>query len=175
MSDPTPTPPTLPTPPGVAVEDSSGSDWVTAEHLGILGRLTAHLYRRLHLAGQVELSVTLIDDAQMEQLHREWMDLPDTTDVMSFPMDELVPGTADAPVDEGVLGDIVLSPEVARRQAEAAGHAPEDELALLCVHGVLHLLGHDHADPDDRREMFSLQRTLLEEFLGRPSPAPTEA
>lgn len=175
MSAPVPTSPSVPTPPGVAVEDTSGSTWVTAEHLGMLGRLTAHLYRRLHLAGEVELSVTLIDDAQMEQLHRDWMDLPDTTDVMSFPMDELVPGTAEEPVDEGVLGDIVLSPEVARRQAEAAGHAPEDELALLCVHGVLHLLGHDHADADQRRVMFSLQKALLEEFLGRPSPAPTEA
>lgn len=166
---------TIPTPAGVVVEDTSGSLWIAPGHLDMLGRLAAFLYQRLHLAEQVELSVTLIDDAQMEQLHREWMDLPDTTDVMSFPMDELAAGTAQAPVTEGVLGDIVLSPEVARGQAEAAGHAPEYELALLCVHGVLHLLGHDHAEPGERREMFSLQKTLLEEFLGRPSPAPTEA
>lgn len=165
----------FPTPAGAAVEDASGSAWVTAEHLEMLGRLACCLYRRLHLGQQVELSVTLIDDEQMEQLHLEWMGLPDTTDVMSFPMDELRAGTAEEPVQAGVLGDVVISPEVAWRQAEAGGHAPEDELALLSVHGVLHLLGHDHAEDEERAEMFSLQKNLLEEFLGRPSPAPTEA
>ncbi len=164
----------FPTPAGAVIEDVSGSGLGGPAQLELLGRLAGFLYARLHLRAEVELSVSLIDDARMEQLHLEWMDLPGTTDVMSFPMDELRAGTAEEPVQEGMLGDIVISPAVARRQAEAAGHALEDELALLTVHGVLHLLGHDHAEPAERHEMFALQRSLLEEFLGRPGPAPTE-
>lgn len=163
-----------PTPAGVAVQDASESDLVSSAQVEGLGRLAGFLYERLHLGEGVELSITLIDDARMEQLHLDWMDLPGTTDVMSFPMDELPPGTPEAPVEQGVLGDIVISPAVAREQAEAAGHGLEDELALLTVHGVLHLLGHDHAEAQERREMFTLQKTLLEDFLGRPGPAPTE-
>lgn len=165
----------VPVPGGAVIEDAAESPLVTPGHLEMLGRLAGFLYRRLHLAEAVELSVTLIDDARMEQLHLEWMDLPGTTDVMSFPIDELRAGTSDEPVAEGVLGDIVISPEVAQEQARAGGHRLEEELALLTVHGVLHLLGHDHAEEQERREMFTLQRTLLEEFLGRPGPAPTEA
>ena len=86
-------------------------------------------------------------------------------------MDELRAGTAQEPT-EGVLGDIVLCPPVAARQAAEAGHSTEDEFALLTVHGILHLLGFDHAEPDERKEMFDLQRTLLLTFLAR-RPAAT--
>ncbi|WP_261622967.1 rRNA maturation RNase YbeY [Nesterenkonia marinintestina] len=159
----------------ITVSDASGSSRVTGEHLSRLEDLTAFLFDSLHLDRSVRLDVTLIDDDAMERLHLDWMDLSGTTDVMSFPMDELAPGTAERPVDGGVLGDVVISPEVAARQADAAGHGLDDELALLAVHGVLHLLGHDHATPEERAEMFALQTALLEEFLGRPAPRPTEA
>ncbi|TWE12362.1 rRNA maturation RNase YbeY [Rudaeicoccus suwonensis] len=112
-----------------------------------------------------DLFVGVIDEAAMETLHRQWMDLPGPTDVMSFPMDELRPGSADEEPAEGVLGDIVLCPTVAARQAADAGHTMDEELLLLTVHGILHLLGFDHAEPDERREMFELQRTLLLTFL----------
>jgi len=108
----------------------------------------------------------------METLHEKWMDLPGPTDVMSFPMDELRPGREDQDPQEGVLGDIVLCPSVAATQAKEAGHAPDEELLLLTTHGILHLLGFDHAEPDEEREMFELQRQLLLTFLagrGRPS------
>jgi probable rRNA maturation factor len=101
----------------------------------------------------------------METLHVQWMDLPGPTDVMSFPMDELRPGRDDQDPEEGVLGDIVLCPSVAANQAKEAGHATDEELLLLTTHGILHLLGFDHAEPDEEREMFELQRQLLLTFL----------
>jgi probable rRNA maturation factor len=114
-----------------------------------------------------ELSMVLLDTPAMADLHMRWMDLPGPTDVMSFPMDELEPGgRPDAPEPgPSMLGDIVLCPEFAATQAEKAGHSLAQELALLTVHGVLHLLGYDHAEPDEEREMFALQRDLLEEWV----------
>ena len=119
-----------------------------------------------------DLCLKLVDEAAMEVLHVQWMDLPGPTDVMSFPMDELRPGRDGQEPEEGVLGDIVLCPTVAARQAAEAGHATEEELLLLITHGILHLLGYDHAEPAEEREMFELQRTLLLTFLaGRNRPA----
>jgi probable rRNA maturation factor len=114
---------------------------------------------------QADLCVRLVDESAMETLHVQWMDLPGPTDVMSFPMDELRPGRDGTDPEEGVLGDIVLCPAVAARQAREAGHATEEELLLLTTHGVLHLLGFDHAEPEDEKEMFELQRQLLLTFL----------
>ncbi|GAA1148292.1 rRNA maturation RNase YbeY [Nesterenkonia lutea] len=157
----------------VTVEDSSGSDLISGDHLAGLLDLSGFLYARLHLSGAVALSITLVDEDTIEALHLDWMNLPGATDVMSFPMDELIAGTAQEPVTEGVLGDIVICPQVAQQQATANGHDLGEELALLATHGVLHLLGHDHAEPEDREAMFSLQRALLEEYLGHAAPTPT--
>lgn len=114
-----------------------------------------------------ELSMVLVDTAAMADLHMRWMDLPGPTDVMSFPMDELEPGGRPDSPDPGpsLLGDIVLCPPFAAEQAEAAGHSLGHELALLTVHGVLHLLGYDHGEPDEEKEMFALQRQLLEKWV----------
>ena len=120
---------------------------------------------------QADLCNRLVDEGAMEVLHVQWMDLPGPTDVMSFPMDELRPGREGSEPEEGVLGDVVLCPSVAQKQAREAGHATEEELLLLTTHGILHLLGYDHAEPDEGREMFELQRQLLLTFLagrGRP-------
>ncbi|MEP7035948.1 MAG: rRNA maturation RNase YbeY [Actinomycetota bacterium] len=114
---------------------------------------------------QADLCIKLVEEPVMEVLHRQWMDLPGPTDVMSFPMDELRPGRDGQEPADGVLGDIVLCPSVAARQAVEAGHATEEELLLLLTHGILHLLGFDHAEPEAKREMFDLQRTLLLTFL----------
>jgi probable rRNA maturation factor len=92
------------------------------------------------------------------------MDEPGPTDVLSFPMDELRPGTADKPTPPGLLGDIVVCPQVAEQQAETAGHSLMDEICLLTTHGMLHVLGYDHALPDEERRMFGLQRELLVAF-----------
>ena len=95
----------------------------------------------------------------------QWLDLPGPTDVMSFPMDELTPGTAESPTEEGLLGDVVLCPSVAARQAAEAGHSAVEEMLLLTVHSILHLLGYDHMEEDERKVMFDLQRKLLLTFL----------
>ena len=131
-----------------------------------------YVMEQMRVHPQADLCLTLVDEAAMESLHVTWMDLPGPTDVMSFPMDELRPGREGVEPQEGMLGDIVLCPSVAARQAREAGHATEEELLLLTTHGILHLLGFDHAEPDEEREMFELQRQLLLTFLatrGRPS------
>ena len=106
-----------------------------------------------------DLSITLVDEEEMENLHIEWMDLPGPTDVLSFPMDELKPFSAAA--GPGVIGDIVLCPIFAAKQAKGSVEA---ELALLTIHGVLHLLGFDHAEKTEEREMFELQESILKEW-----------
>ncbi|SNC72394.1 probable rRNA maturation factor [Kytococcus aerolatus] len=124
-----------------------------------------HALRAMHVHPQAELCLRIVDPAAIEVLHEEWMDLAGPTDVMSFPMDELRPGTPERPTEPGVLGDIVLCPAVAAQQAERLGHPVLDEMLVLTVHGVLHLLGYDHAEPDEEREMFTLQRDILADHL----------
>lgn len=114
---------------------------------------------------RAELCIKLVDEPAMEVLHVQWMDLPGPTDVMSFPMDELRPGRDGVEPVEGILGDVVLCPTVAQAQAGEAGHTTEEELLLLTTHGILHLLGFDHAETEEEKEMFELQRTLLLTFL----------
>ncbi len=118
----------------------------------------------LHVNPAAELSIIAVTEEVMSELHERWMEEPGPTDVMSFPMDELMDSSRrpDAP-EPGpeLLGDIVLCPEFARSQARAAGHQLADELHLLTVHGVLHLLGYDHADAEQEREMFGMQARLL--------------
>jgi len=128
-------------------------------------RLAEYVLGALHVSADAELSIILVDEGAMEALHVQWMDEPGPTDVLSFPMDELRPGTEDVPTPPGLLGDIVLCPQVAETQAQAAGHSTLDELLLLTTHGLLHLLGFDHAEPDEEREMFGLQRELLLGFV----------
>ena len=126
--------------------------------------LSRFVLDELHVHPQAELSIILVASDVMAELHERWMDEPGPTDVLSFPMDELRPGRDGEPA-EGVLGDVVLCPEVAATQARAAGHSTEEELLLLTTHGILHLLGFDHAEPQEEKEMFALQRRLLLTFL----------
>ena len=127
-------------------------------------RLAEHHLGALFVSGDADLAILMVDEPAMEQLHIEWMDEPGPTDVLSFPMDELRPGTADKPTPPGLLGDIVVCPQVAEQQAETAGHSLMDEICLLTTHGMLHVLGYDHALPDEERRMFGLQRELLVAF-----------
>ncbi|BDV30710.1 rRNA maturation RNase YbeY [Microbacterium terricola] len=130
----------------------------------VLLRLTEHNLAHLNVSADADVAILLVDEGAMEALHVQWMDEPGPTDVLSFPMDELRPGTEDAPTPAGLLGDIVLCPQVAESQAVAAKHTTMDELILLTTHGLLHLLGFDHAEPDEEREMFGLQKQLIQSF-----------
>jgi probable rRNA maturation factor len=127
-------------------------------------RLITFALDSLHVHPDAEVAVVFVDEAAMEQLHVQWMDEPGPTDVLSFPMDELRPGTEDHETPPGLLGDIVVCPQVAQVQADQAGHTLLDEIELLTAHGLLHLLGFDHAEPEEEREMFGLQRDILVGF-----------
>lgn len=126
--------------------------------------LAIHVRDELKLHPQVDVGIIFVDEEPMTELHIKWMDEPGPTDVLSFPMDELRPGSDLVPSPEGVLGDIVVCPQVAATQAEKAGHATIDEILLLVTHGMLHLVGFDHAEPEEEKEMFGLQKQFLTSF-----------
>ena len=130
----------------------------------VLLRLMEHNLAELHVSPDADVAILLVDEGAMESLHVQWMDEPGPTDVLSFPMDELRPGTDEHPTPAGLLGDIVLCPQVAEAQAITAKHSTMDELLMLTTHGLLHHLGFDHAEPDEEREMFGIQRDLLVSF-----------
>ena len=114
-------------------------------------------YMDLH--PECEISVTFVDDKEMEELHIKWMDEPGTTDVLSFPMD-----MPEGKNDPQMLGDIVIDPLVAAKQAATAGHSTEHEIFILAAHGLLHILGYDHADKDEEKVMFDLQETIVKKW-----------
>ena len=110
-----------------------------------------------------DLGITLVNEDEITKLHIQWMDLPGPTDVLSFPMDELKPFSAsDGP---GIIGDIVICPQFAAKQA--VNHSTEDEISLLTVHGVLHLLGFDHVEEEEHKVMFGLQDKTLAEWKAK--------
>lgn len=128
-------------------------------------RLARHVFDAMGVHPQAELEIRFVETDVMSELHVQWMDEEGPTDVLSFPMDELRPGIDGELSEEGILGSVVLCPAVAADQALAAGHSAEEEMLLLTTHGILHLLGYDHAEPEEEKEMFDLQRRLLLTFL----------
>ena len=125
---------------------------------------------RLRVHPLAELCLTFVDEDTIAELNEQWMGKSGPTDVLAWPMDELRPGMVNEEPEEGILGDIAICPQVARRQADEArgrgqtGYDVVDELDLLTVHGILHLLGYDHAEPEEHAEMFGLQARLLAEW-----------
>jgi probable rRNA maturation factor len=150
----------------IEILEESGAE-VDVRRLAALSRFVLD---RLRVHPQAELCVKLVDEATIARLNEQWMDKEGPTDVLAFPMDELRPGLAGDEPEEGVLGDLVLCPQVAARQAVEArdrgqrDYTAADEVDLLTVHGLLHLLGFDHALPEEHREMFTLQGRLLTEW-----------
>jgi len=121
--------------------------------------LLAFAMSELDLHPDCDLNVTFVDDAEMTELHIKWMDEPGSTDVLSFPMD--LPETQGEVV---TLGDIVISPDFATAQANLAGHSPEHEMFILATHGLLHILGYDHAEAVEEKVMFDLQESLVKQW-----------
>jgi probable rRNA maturation factor len=148
--------------------DIANESGIAVDEVGLaaVARFTLDQMRIHPLA---ELSVLLVDERTMTELHERWMGEPGPTDVLAFPMDELRPphlggnraGDPEPGDDPGLLGDVVLCPQVAAEQAVKAGHLTQDELELLTVHGILHLLGYDHAEPEEHAAMFGTQDQLL--------------
>jgi probable rRNA maturation factor len=148
--------------PSVSVELTNESGFSVDEES--LQAVTMHAMAQMRVHPDADVAIVLVDEKAMSDLHLQWMDEPGPTDVLSFPMDELRPGLEGDDAAEGILGDIVLCPTVAQKQAEAAGHSVMDELHMLTVHGMLHLLGFDHAEPEEEKEMFGLQGDILRSF-----------
>lgn len=144
----------------VEINNESG---VAVDEARVLS-LAIFALRFMHIHPDAELAIQFADEAVMEKLHIEFMEEPGPTDVLSFPMDELRPGTPDRLTPAGMLGDIVVCPTVAAKQALDAGHEAIDEILLLTTHGILHLLGFDHAEPEEKAEMFGLQKQILVDF-----------
>lgn len=150
-TDETPTGPE----PHVAVSDQQDLISLSSQRIVDLVRLVLRGENDRH-----DVSVALVDDAAIAELHERWLGVPGPTDVIAFPL--LAEGDADL-----LLGEVVVSSDTAMRQATERGHPPERELLLYVVHGVLHLLGYDDHDPEDRQRMHQRQEQLLEEFLDR--------
>jgi probable rRNA maturation factor len=156
----------------VSVEINNESGMAADEDA--LRELAQYVIGQMETHPLADLSMLLVDEAHMTNLHEKWMDEPGPTDVLSFPMDELRPHSMAGPnrsrgrdSDEPepvLLGDVVLCPQVAAVQARQHGQSTQAELELLTVHGVLHLLGYDHADPEEEAEMFGLQNELLRDW-----------
>ncbi len=117
-------------------------------------------FTRVDLDPECDLAISLVDLDEMSQLHQEWMDEPGPTDVLSFPMDEIALGER----GPGILGDIVICPKFAEAGAIKAGSSLDEELQLLAVHGLLHLLGLDHRESEEEKAMFALQGEILREW-----------
>ncbi len=157
----------------IEIANESGAEVDTDAVLAV----ARHALDQMGVNPLAELSVLLVDLDYMTELNHRWMGGDGPTDVLAFPMDEgsVDHGPGEAGVGEpALLGDIVLCPDVAAKQAVTAGHTTEDELQLLTVHGALHLLGYDHAEPEEEREMFALQARLLSSWraVRRPGGTP---
>lgn len=139
----------------IEVTNSSGQLVPAAEITSLLG----FAMKEMKLNPDCDLNVGFIDDQYMTELHIKWMDEPGSTDVLSFPMD--------MPEHEGevvTLGDIMISPTFAAAQAITAGHSAEHEIFILVTHGLLHIIGYDHAEPAEEKIMFELQESIVERW-----------
>jgi len=151
------------------------------------GRLAEQVLAAEGVQGEAELSVLFVDRPTIATLNHDFMETDGPTDVLSFPIDgELVqsgrwpdeggpgpdremPDPDDLPL---LLGDLVICPDVAAANAPEHAGSFDDELALLVVHGILHLLGMDHAEPDEQAAMQARERELLAQFHGTPARDP---
>ena len=146
----------------VEVLNESGVDLDITEFV----RLARFTLKRLRVHPEAELCLKLVDEPTMAEFNSRYLGKSGPTDVLSFPMDELRPGHQGDLDDAGILGDMLLCPQYATAQAPTYSRAPEDEMHLLTIHGILHLLGYDHAERAEEQEMFALQARLLAEWQG---------
>ena len=139
----------------IEVTNTSGQLVPTAE----MTSLMTHAMKALDLNPECDLNIAFVEDDYMTELHIKWMDEPGTTDVLSFPMD-----MPEEPGEAVTLGDIVISPVVAAEQATQQGHSIEHEIFILATHGLLHILGYDHADKAEEKTMFELQEKIVRDW-----------
>lgn len=126
--------------------------------------LATFVLDREDLPDRIELSIAVVDDAEMAELNSRYRGKEGPTDVLSFGCDDPCAAEGDEPI---TLGDVIIAPDVAVRQAEEYGNTIEDELNLLVVHGILHLLGYDHESDDEAAAMQERERALLSAYADR--------
>ena len=134
---------------GDAIASHVGTAWITALETAAIATLTQQ-----EIPAPASLTLLLTDDAQLQQLNNDYRGFDKPTDVLSFESGEEMPGIG------LYLGDIAISIETAAKQASAASHTLLRELQLLTIHGVLHLLGHDHAEPEEKETMWAAQNEI---------------
>ena len=122
--------------------------------------LADRLLRAENCEDNVEASILLTDDEYIAQLNKSYRHVDGPTDVLSFAQVEST-NARSFDVQENMLGDVVISVETARRQAEERGHSLDEEVDILLAHGLLHLLGYDHSEPEEERKMFERQAEIL--------------
>ena len=142
----------------IEVTNTSGQLVPTAE----MTSLMTHAMKALDLNPECDLNIAFVEDDYMTELHVKWMDEPGTTDVLSFPMD-----MPEEPGEAVTLGDIVICPVVAAAQALTQGHSTEHEIYILATHGLLHIIGYDHADKNEEKVMFDLQEKIVTDWEKR--------
>ena len=142
----------------IEVTNTSGQLVPTTE----ITSLMTHAMNALELNPDCDLNIAFVEDDYMTELHIKWMDEPGTTDVLSFPMD-----MPEEPGQAVTLGDIVISPVVAAAQAISQGHSTEHEIYILATHGLLHIIGYDHADKNEEKVMFDLQEKIVTDWEKR--------
>ncbi|HEX8510641.1 MAG TPA: rRNA maturation RNase YbeY [Propionibacteriaceae bacterium] len=150
--------------------DLNNESGLEADSPGLVA-LASFALEQLRIHPQADLSILLVDEDTMSAYHEKFLGEPGPTDVLSFPMDELQPpGDGDEP-PLGLLGDIVLCPAVTDRQAREHGRTAAQEAEYLLVHGLLHLLGYDHGEPQEKADMFALKDKILAAWAARPARA----
>ena len=143
--------------------DINNESGVEIDELALI-QLAEFALGALRIHPQAELSILLVDEDTMADYHQRFMDLPGPTDVMSFPMDELRAPEPGHEPPRGMLGDIVICPQFTSAQAPENGRDEAEEMQYLLIHGLLHLLGHDHAEAGEREVMFSLNDRLIADW-----------
>jgi probable rRNA maturation factor len=140
--------------------DISNESGIEVDNAALV-RLATFAMDQLRTHPLAELSILLVDETTMSAYHEKYLGEPGSTDVLSFPMDELRPPTDGEEPPIGLLGDVVLCPEVAERQAREHQRSASEEAEYLLVHGLLHLLGYDHANLEEQAEMFGLTDKII--------------
>ena len=145
----------------IEIENESGVDSPLEEILNLANFALV----KMHIDPAADIEILLVDENVMESYHLDWMQESGPTDVLSQPIDGLRPGKPNSLTPAGHLGLIVLCPQIAKKQAETAGHPELQEVLILVAHSILHLLGYDHAEKEEEKVMFALQQEIVREYL----------
>lgn len=130
----------------------------------VMEQIAAESLRYERFSEECEISISIVDDAEIQQINRQFRGIDRPTDVLSFPQLTFAEGEKMERNENGevMLGDIIISLERAKAQAEEYGHSLKREIAFLTAHSMLHLLGYDHMEPEEEAEMFARQKAILE-------------